>query len=263
LTVKKDSGGKGGSGAIKTAAKESAASVYSLPSIRHTIRYLHAAAGFPTKDTWLKAIENGHYKTWPGLTVAAVKKHFPESVETQKGHMKKQRQNVRSTKQKMIEEPTESVELTRTITKHNLLVKVVNATETIFTDQTGRFPVQSSRGNTSLMILYDIDSNAIDAEPLRNHHDNQMIAAYQKLWKRVNRGQNKPNLHILDNEASDAFKTEIKKNCNLQLVPPDTHRRNLAERAIQTFKSHFISILAGVDPSFPMSLWDRLIPRQS
>jgi hypothetical protein len=44
-------------------------------------------------------------------------------------------------------------------------------------------------------------------------------------------------------------------------VPPDTHQRNLAERAIQTFKSHFIAILAGVDPSFPMSLWDRLTPQ--
>ncbi len=49
------------------------------------------------------------------------------------------------------------------------------------------------------------------------------------------------------------------KNCNLQLVPPDTHRRNLAKRAIQTFKSHFIAILAGVDSLFPMSLWDCLV----
>ena len=68
-------------------------------------------------------------------------------------------------------------------------------------------------------------------------------------------------MHILDNEASVEFKKEIRKNCNLQLVPPDTHRRNLAERAIQTFKSHFISILAGVDPAFPMSLWDCLLPQ--
>ncbi len=66
-------------------------------------------------------------------------------------------------------------------------------------------------------------------------------------------------MHILDNEASDAFKKEIGKNCNLQLVPPDTHHRNLAERATQTFKSHFIAKFAGVDPSFPMSLWDRLV----
>ena len=71
----------------------------------------------------------------------------------------------------------------------------------------------------------------------------------------------KPYLHILDNEASEKFKTAIKENCDLQLVPPDTHRRNLAERAIQTFKSHFISILAAVEPNFPMNLWDRLVPQ--
>jgi hypothetical protein len=43
------------------------------------------------------------------------------------------------------------------------------------------------------------------------------------------------------------------------MVPPDTHCRNLAELAIQTFKSHFIAILAGLDPSFPITLWDILL----
>ena len=54
-----------------------------------SIHSLHAAAGFPTKDLWIKAIKNGNYATWPGITVEAVNKHFPESVETQEGHMKK------------------------------------------------------------------------------------------------------------------------------------------------------------------------------
>ena len=223
------------------------------------VRYLHAAAGFPVKDTWLKAIKAGNYKTWPGITAENINKHFPDSVETLKGHMKKQRQNVRSTKQVV---PTQDEELTRATTKQNIIVKVINAEETIYTDQTGKFPVQSSRGHTSLMVYYDVDANCIDVEPLRNHSDKQMISAYQALWERTNRGRKtKPKLHILDNEASSAFKTAIKENCDLQLVPPDTHRRNLAERAIQTFKSHFIAILAGVDPSFPMNLWDRLLPQ--
>ena len=41
-----------------------------------------------------------------------------------------------------------------------------------------------------------------------------------------------------------------------QLVPPDLHRRNAAERAIRTFKSHLLSILAGVATDFPCHLWD-------
>ncbi len=240
---------------------EAVLSVYNLPSMSQTVRYLHAAAGFPVKDTWLKAIKNGNYETWPGLTAEVVSKHFPESIETQKGHMKKQRQNVRSTKQRVII-PTENKELIRTTTKQNILIKVINADGTIYTDQTGKFPVQSSRGHTSLMVYYDVDANYIDAEPLQNHSDSQMISAYKALWERTYRGRKiKPQLHILDNEASSGFKASIRENCDLQLVPPDTHRRNLAERAIQTFKSHFIAILAGIDPSFPMSLWDRLVPQ--
>jgi hypothetical protein len=112
------------------------------------------------------------------------------------------------------------------------------------------------------MIYYHVDGNYIDAEPMRDHNDKSMIKAYRALWERTTRkSKEKPTMHILDNEASANFKTEIRKNCEYQLVPPDTHQRNLAERAIQTFKSHFISILAGVDPTFPMSLWDRLIPQ--
>jgi hypothetical protein len=46
-----------------------------------------------------------------------------------------------------------------------------------------------------------------------------------------------------------------------QLVPPHCHRRNAAERAIRTFKEHFVAGLSSVDPSFPMHLWYRLLPQ--
>jgi hypothetical protein len=65
----------------------------------------------------------------------------------------------------------------------------------------------------------------------------------------------------MDNEASAELKAEITKNCTIQLVPPDNHQRNLAERAIQMFKCHFKSVLAGVDDSFPMQLWDKFLPQ--
>ncbi len=46
-----------------------------------------------------------------------------------------------------------------------------------------------------------------------------------------------------------------------QLVPPHDHRRNIAETAIKIFKANFISILCGCDKSFPLHLWDRLLPQ--
>ena len=46
-----------------------------------------------------------------------------------------------------------------------------------------------------------------------------------------------------------------------QLVPPHVHRQNAAERAIRTFKNHFLAILATADPQLPASEWDRLLPQ--
>ena len=68
---------------------------------------------------------------------------------------------------------------------------------------------------------------------------------------------------ILDNEASEDYKRSIKNkwNTKYQLVPPHTHRSNASERAIRTFKAHFLSILANVAPYFPRNLWDLLLPQ--
>jgi hypothetical protein len=46
-----------------------------------------------------------------------------------------------------------------------------------------------------------------------------------------------------------------------QLVPPDVHHHNAAEQAIQTFKYHFLAIIAGLPPAFPRYLWDLLLPQ--
>ena len=72
-------------------------SVYELPNTEQVIAWYHAAAGYPTKATWIKAIDAGFYATWPMLTSKAVRKHFPESEETTKGHMRRVKSGVRST----------------------------------------------------------------------------------------------------------------------------------------------------------------------
>ena len=52
-----------------------------------------------------------------------------------------------------------------------------------------------------------------------------------------------------------------KEGINYQLVPPHIYCRNSAEKAIGTFKDHFIAGLAGVDPKIPLHLWCRLLPQ--
>ena len=38
-------------------------------------------------------------------------------------------------------------------------------------------------------------------------------------------------------------------------MPPDDHRRNLAEKAIQTQKDNFIGVMIGTASTFPVHLW--------
>ena len=130
------------------------------------------------------------------------------------------------------------------------------------TDQTGFFSANSSSGNKYIMVLVEIDGNYIDGEPMKDRSEGSMIKTYLILWARITASKSvRPRTHVLDNEALEAFKKEIRKNCKIQLVPPDNHRQNLAERAIQTFKNHFKTVIAGVDESFPMRLWDKILPQ--
>jgi hypothetical protein len=62
------------------------------------INYLHAACFSPVKSTWIKAIKNGNFSSWPGLNEHTVEKHLSKSTSTAKGHLNQQRQNARTTK---------------------------------------------------------------------------------------------------------------------------------------------------------------------
>ena len=108
-----------------------------------------------------------------------------------------------------------------------------------------------------------MDSSHISMEPMKNHPLSEMIKTYQALINRLKRTGFQPKHHVLDDKASTELKQTIKDNgMTYQLVPPDDHRRNINERSIQTAKSHVISsVLCGVDPNFPMHLWDLLIPQ--
>jgi hypothetical protein len=71
-----------------------------------------------------------------------------------------------------------------------------------------------------------------------------------------------PKLMKLDNEASKLLKTYLhQQNITFKLVPPYIPRRNSVERAIRSFKDHLIAGLCSTDKSFPMYLWDRLLPQ--
>jgi hypothetical protein len=132
----------------------------------------------------------------------------------------------------------------------------------IHSDLTGCFPTTSAKGNKYVLFLYDYDTNTILTEPMKSRGDQEMVRAYNKLIQElVDRGF-KPRLQRIDNECSSALRSLINQHdIQFQLEPPHMHIRNAAERAIQTFKNHFIAGLCSVDPTFPLRLWDQLLPQ--
>ena len=97
------------------------------------------------------------------------------------------------------------------------------------------------------MVAYH-SSNVILIEPFVTRKDKHRIAAYNVITQRLKDRNLLVDLQILDNECSKKYKATMKEKWGVtyQLVPPDLHRRNAAERAIRTFNAHFLAILAGV-----------------
>eukprot|EP00804_Cyclotella_cryptica_P002412 CCRYP_004109-RA/>CCRYP_004109-RA protein AED:0.25 eAED:0.31 QI:0/0/0/1/0.33/0.25/4/0/631 len=200
--------------------------VYELPSIEQSIRYLHAAAGFPTKSTWLAAIRKGNYSTWPLITVKNAHKHFPQSEETQQGHMRNQRQGTRSTKQALpqAEPRTPLPQL------HDIFIR----------------PMTPTAPFTQIKLQLHMGRTYQEQNRRRTH------PSTQPRLQRMKACGIQPTRQVLDNEISAAYKLAITASgMTYQLVPPDDHRRNIAEKAIQTWKDHFIAAISGTDAKFP------------
>jgi hypothetical protein len=126
----------------------------------------------------------------------------------------------------------------------------------------GKFPIISSKGNKYIMVLYDYDSNAILAQPIKDRTAPELLKAFQIMEQELVARGLKSKLMKLDNEASKLLETYLhQQDITFQLVPPYSHRRNSAERAIRSFKDHLIAGLCSTDKSFPMHLWDILLPQ--
>ena len=106
------------------------------------------------------------------------------------------------------------------------------------------------------MVAFKADSNNIMAEPMKSRKASELTTVYAKIQKMLTFRGLKPNPHILDNKCSQTLiNFMLSVDENYQLVYPHIHRRDAEERAIQTFKNHFISGLSSVHKLFPMHLW--------
>ena len=227
-----------------------AAMTIQFQTARQAITWYHACFGYPVKSTF----HNATKASWipiPGLTAKAIRSHCPRPIPTSKGHLNQQRPYVK---------PDQRTKLALD-TKPRIITSTWECTRRIHTDGTGRFPIKSMSGNQYMMIFFEEDGNYIHVEATTDRTTGSTIQAYSNALALFSKRHGKQKIARLDNETSGKLEAYLSKEHQMELefVPPGTHRALKAERAIETWKEHFISILAGTDPEFPMQVWDELI----
>ena len=86
------------------------------------------------------------------------------------------------------------------------------------------------------------------------------MKAFDQVFQDLKERGFKPSFNDTDNRATKSIKAYLKtEDAKWQFVERSNHRVvNAAERAIQTFKNHFISGLCSTDRDWPLQLWDQL-----
>jgi hypothetical protein len=163
-----------------------------------------------------------------------VQKYYPETIETPKGHLNQTRKNMQSTKEKSAPLETCDTSQLRGKKVQDVYTQTYMVRKTMFSNQTGQFPMQFQQGNKYVMVMVEINSNAILVEPMKSCKEEEMIQAYNALLLRLKRAGIVPKKHILDNEVSENMKNHIRDTCkfDMELVPPGCHRRNAAKVVI-------------------------------
>ncbi len=251
---------------IQPALQHAANAATSTASLANLVAFAHMAMFSPAISTLAEALRRGHLLEFAGLTLQQLLKHPPQSIAMIKGHLDQEQQNLRSTKQPDHSAPSTDDHFPPAendgMHTHACYAAMLEPTGQTYMDLTGRFVAPSSTGNNYILIVYDYDSNAILAVPLKNRKSETILAAYQVAHHRLCQAGLCPKLQCLDNEASRALQDFLTdEGVDYQLVPPHLHCHNAAERAIWMFKNHFIAGLCSVDHQFPIHLWDQLIPQ--
>eukprot|EP00804_Cyclotella_cryptica_P024310 CCRYP_020870-RA/>CCRYP_020870-RA protein AED:0.35 eAED:0.35 QI:0/-1/0/1/-1/1/1/0/397 len=240
-------------------------SVYHTTTLAETIQYIHQCLFSPTVDTFCKAINNDQLIRFPPITAAQVRRYLPESTATAKGHLRRVRKHTRSTtKQRQSETQAIKHDFRPPINsdvKFELFVRASIADQiegTIYTDQTGAFPVTSYHSNKYQFVADEYRSNAMLVRALNDQTDKSLIVAFTDVYEYLTDRGFRPKLNVMDNQCSKAVEKYIRSTkATIQLVNQDD--LNAAERAIQTWKEHWLSVMGMLDPNCPIQLWCQFI----
>jgi hypothetical protein len=114
----------------------------------------------------------------------------------------------------------------------------------------------------SQYIMISQYKSYIHAELLPSRTEASLGAAFMRTHQFFRDHGHQILFQVLDNECAESLlRFFAQQRVTVDRVPPNQKRANKAERAIQTFRNHFLTILVGTHPNFPINQWHHLLPQ--
>ena len=135
-------------------------------------------------------------------------KYLTKKQSTIIGNIQQPQKGLQSTQKKEIQsepeldpepEPDQFTPSTYSEGTNLVFLKTVDLKGEIYTDQTGRFPITSSKGDKYILVAYHYDSNTIHVEPLKHRTGLELKTEYHKIRSLLTNRGFKPSLHIMEN----------------------------------------------------------------
>ncbi len=261
----------------------------------------YATFGSPSYPTFYNAEKRGWLHNYPNLTPEMVRRNKPNVPAHALGHMQSSRSGTRSIKPPQIADDDCSSNPTGSATTRSAyqsaaasppppallpddeflseFLLVYNEVEhpsikllatihpsskfrdvAFFSDLAGRFLVTTFDGSQYTMISQY--KACIHAELLPSRTETSLGAAFARTYQFFKNLGHQIQFQVLDNECpASLLRFFQQQHVKMQRVPPTQKRTNKAERAIQTFRRHFLLVLVGTHPNFPINQWHHLLPQ--
>ena len=254
---------------IITSPPASANLVISMKTNADFVNFVHASFGSPVSSTFLQAATRGYLTNYPRITSHMISSNLPNSIATAKGHLNQTRQGQHSTKTPVIPPnttispllpPSSTVQTPNDDDTNIAFLKIIPISETNHSDLTGRLPFISRKGNQ--YILFSVLNGYIHLEPMPSKDGAAYVTALSNTFTFYECHKVPVSYQRLDNETSNLVEKFLKnKNIQIEYVPPNNHRANNAERAIQDGKCHLVATGGTAHPDFALDLWDLILPQ--
>ena len=242
-----------------------------LQSMADKVAFLHGCIAFLPLTSYYKAVKHGWIQMM-GIEAKHIQQNPPDIKHTAKGYLRRNAHGYHSTKrirfQENIDAESESdddEEVGENDGKNAVFSMTMRLENAVHADASGELHpegknIKNARGKNRLHVTVHPDTGFILLHFMKDGETTKS-AVMQAICRIKDAGHDVKWL-VADSGIGAAARTDLaKKGININLVPPQNHRANKAERGIDLAKRTILGMLAGASKDFSYTNADLTEPQ--